>query len=81
MGEKKMLTAKEFAAETGISYPVVMKWLKAGKIPGEQTSFNVWQIPSTAVARFLKPENRPQKGRPKKPRAKKKAEENGGPAQ
>jgi hypothetical protein len=66
MGEKRMLTAKEFAAETGISYPVVMKWLKAGKIPGEQTSFKVWQISSTLVARFMKPENRPVKGRPSK---------------
>jgi len=63
MGEK-MLTAKEFAQETGISYPVVIKWLKAEKIPAEQTNFNVWQIPVSVVERFKKAENKPRKGRP-----------------
>lgn len=59
-----MLTAKEFAAATGISYPVVIKWLKAGTIPAEQEEFRVWRIPVAAVDRFNRPENRPRRGRP-----------------
>lgn len=59
-----MLTAKEFAEATGISYPVVIKWLKAGTIPAEQEEFRIWRIPVSAVERFNKPENRPRKGRP-----------------
>ena len=48
------------------------------KIPGAAlTEFKVWQIPSTQVARFMKPENRPKagwkKGRPRKEAASKKA--------
>jgi len=64
MGDKKMLTAKEFAAATGISYPVVIKWLKAGTIPAEQEEFRIWRIAASVVERFKKPENRPRKGRP-----------------
>lgn len=68
MGAEKMLTAKEFAEATEISYPVIIAWLKRGRVPGaEQTSFNVWQIPASIVDHFLQPENRPRKGRP--PRA------------
>jgi excisionase family DNA binding protein len=63
--KEKMLTAKEFAKETGISYPVVVKWLKDGTIPAERV-VNIWQIPSSLVARFMKPERRPKPGRPKK---------------
>lgn len=59
-----MLTAKEFAAETGISYPVVIKWLKAGTIPAEQEEFRIWRISATLVERFKRPENRPRRGRP-----------------
>jgi hypothetical protein len=68
MGDKpRMLTAKQFAAETGISYPVIIEWLKEGKIPeAEQTSFKVWQIPATVTEVFKKPENRPKLGRPPK---------------
>jgi predicted site-specific integrase-resolvase len=66
MGEKKMLTAKEFALATGISYPVVIKWLRDGTIPAEQEEFRIWRIPTTMVERFKRPENRPRKGRPKK---------------
>jgi predicted site-specific integrase-resolvase len=63
MGEKRMLTAKRFAAETRISYPIIIRWLKEGKIPGAiQTDFKVWQIPSTQVARFSKEETRPKVG-------------------
>jgi len=62
-----MLTAKQFAVETGISYPVIIEWLKEGKIPeAEQTSFKVWQIPATVAEVFKKPENRPKLGRPPK---------------
>jgi predicted site-specific integrase-resolvase len=58
-----MLTAKQFAAETDISYPIIIRWLKEEKIPGAVlTDFKVWQIPSTQVVRFLKPENRPKAG-------------------
>ena len=69
MGDKpRMLTAKQFAVETGISYPVIIEWLKEGKIPeAEQTSFKVWQIPATVAEVFKKPENRPKLGRPPKP--------------
>src|SRR5215467_4913616 len=69
MGDKaKMLTAKQFAVETGISYPVIIEWLKGGKIPeAEQTSFKVWQIPAMVAEVFKKPENRPKLGRPPKP--------------
>ena len=58
-----MLTAKQFAAETEISYLVIIRLLREEKIPGAVlTEFKVWQIPSTQVARFLKPENRPKTG-------------------
>lgn len=75
-----MLTAKEFSEQTGISYPVVIDWLKAQQEPGseqklpgaEQTSYKVWQIPSSLVTRFSKPENKPRKGRPPKVRAEEK---------
>jgi hypothetical protein len=68
MGDKpRMLTAKQFAVETGISYPVIIGWLKEGKIPeAEQTSFKIWQIPATVAEMFKKPENRPKLGRPPK---------------
>jgi hypothetical protein len=60
----KILTAKQFAVETGISYPVIIEWLKEGKIPeAEQTSFKIWQIPATVAEMFKKPENRPKLGR------------------
>ena len=60
MGDKKMLTAKDFAAQTGISYPVIIEWLKTDKLPGaEQTTFNVWQIPSSLVAHYSKEEYKP----------------------
>jgi hypothetical protein len=63
MGEKRMLTAKQFAAETDISYPIIIRLLKEERIPGAVlTDFKVWQIPSAQVARFLKPENRPKAG-------------------
>jgi len=63
-----MLTAKQFAVETGISYPVIIEWLKDGRIPeAEQTSFKVWQIPADVAEMFKKPENRPKLGRPPKP--------------
>ena len=63
-----MLTAKQFAVETGISYPVIIEWLKEGKIPeAEQTSFKIWQIPAAVAEVFKKPENRPKLGRPPKP--------------
>jgi hypothetical protein len=62
-----MLTAKQFAVETGISYPVIIEWLKEGKIPeAEQTSFKIWQIPAAVAEVFKKPENRPKLGRPPK---------------
>lgn len=63
-----MLTAKEFAEETGISYPVVIVWLRDGKIPeAEQTSFKIWQIPANVAEAFKRPEKRPKRGRPRKP--------------
>jgi hypothetical protein len=71
MGEKRMLTAKEFAIETGISYPIVIRWLKdqeeqpnaPKKLPGAtRTSFKVWQIPAALVTKFSKEENKPKPG-------------------
>lgn len=72
-----MLTAKEFAAEAGISYPIIIRWLKEQSQPeGEQRlpgakqtdigRLKVWQIPASLVARFSKAENKPRKGRPPK---------------
>src|SRR5262245_53877496 len=68
MGDRpKMLTAKQFAAETQISYPVIIKWLKNGEIPkAEQTDFKIWQIPASVAEMFKKEENRPKLGRPPK---------------
>lgn len=58
-----MLTAKDFSTKTGISYPVIIRWLNEGLIPGaELTSFNVWQIPIEAVKKC----SPPKRGRPKK---------------
>jgi hypothetical protein len=75
MGDKpKMLTAKQFAVETSISYPVIIGWLREGKIPeAEQTSFKIWQIPAAIAEMFKKPENRPKLGRPPKAKPTKKA--------
>jgi hypothetical protein len=77
MGDKKMLTAKEFSEQTGISYPVVIEWLRAQQEPGAEQKLpgagqieigkmRAWQIPASLVARFSKPENKPRKGRPPK---------------
>lgn len=58
-----MLTAKEFSQAAQISYPIVMRMLKAGEIPGaEQTGFRVWQIPARQAEAFAK--KRPKRGRP-----------------
>ena len=62
-GRKRCLQLKNLQ-NAGISYPVVIKWLKAGTIPAEQEEFRIWRIPVSAVERFNKPENRPRKGRP-----------------
>jgi len=41
-----MLTAKQFAAETEISYLVIIRLLREEKIPGAVlTEFKVWHIP------------------------------------
>lgn len=64
MTESRMLTAKEFAEESGVSYPLVIRWLKAGDLPGAVfvKRFRAWQIPATLTAVYKKPENRPKKG-------------------
>lgn len=80
-----MLTAKEFAAETGISYPVIIRWLKQQQQPeGEKMlpgaaqvqigNIRAWQIPASLVPKMLKSDKRPKRGW-KKGR-KRKAEEN-----
>lgn len=60
-----MLTAKKFATETGISYPVIIRWLKEERIPASRTSFGVWQIAPAMVKKFLRAGNRPKRGWPK----------------
>lgn len=81
-----MLTAKEFSEQTGISYPVVIEWLRAQQEPGAEQKLpgagqieigkmKAWQVPVSLVARFSKPENKPRKGRP--PKLKAQAEEQG----
>ena len=67
-----MLTTKEFAQEVNAPYTTVMGWLKDGRIPEARFDDTnprggVWFIPRSAVARFVSPETRPQKGRPAKP--------------
>lgn len=65
-----MLTAKEFARRAGITYPTIMRWLKAGIVPGaklmEGTPFgNYWQIPIGSLSKVQKRKPGP------KPKAKK----------
>jgi hypothetical protein len=73
MEKKRMLTAKEFAAEAGISYPIIIRWLKEQQQPGGEqrlpgaTQTNVgrlkaWQIPATLVAKVQRPDRKPKRG-------------------
>ena len=66
MTKEKLLTAKEFAKIHNVSRSSVTSWCRAGKIPGaflEQTPFGeVWYIPESSSANFVKPEM----GRPRK---------------
>ncbi len=74
-----MLTAKQFSQQAKISYPLILEWLKIQQEPGapqklpgaaqvEIGDMRAWQIPVSLVARYLKEENRPKKGRPPKVR-------------
>jgi len=82
MEKKRMLTAKEFAAEAGISYPIIIRWLKEQQQPGgeqrlpgavqtEVGKLRAWQIPASLVAKVQKPDRKPKrgwkKGRKRKP--------------
>jgi hypothetical protein len=50
---ERMLTARTFAREKGISYTTVMAWLRSGLIPGaeqQETPMGmVWQIPQSSL--------------------------------
>jgi len=63
MRKSKMLTAREFSKATGISYPVVMRWLRDGTIQADRV-VNIWQISEELAKRFKK--ERPKRGRPRK---------------
>jgi hypothetical protein len=85
MEKKRMLTAKEFAAAAGISYPIIIRWLKEQRQPGgeqrlpgavqtEVGRLRAWQIPAALVAKVQKPDRKPRRGW-KKGRKRKPAEE------
>ncbi|MDQ3012865.1 MAG: hypothetical protein M3X11_19425 [Acidobacteriota bacterium] len=54
-----MLTARQFSKRAGVSYPTVMKWLKAGLVPEAKLNENTplgtyWEIPVTSVGKVEK---------------------------
>jgi len=58
-GQIEMLTARQFSERAGVSYPTVMKWLKAGLVPGAKLNENTplgtyWEIPATSVGKIEK---------------------------
>ena len=58
-GQIEMLTARQFSERAGVSYPTVMKWLKAGLVPGAKLNENTplgtyWEIPATSVGKVEK---------------------------
>lgn len=68
-----MLTAKEFAAEAGISYPIIIRWLKEQQkpdgekmLPGaEQVQIGrirAWQIPASLIPKVQRPDRKPKPG-------------------
>ena len=80
--KKRMLTAKEFAQSAGISYPVILRWLREQSQPdGERRlpgavqitvgRIKAWQIPASLVAKVQRPDRKPKagwkKGRKRKP--------------
>jgi hypothetical protein len=82
MEKKRMLTAKEFAEASGISYPIIIRWLKEQRQPGgeqrlpgavqtEVGRLKAWQIPASLVAKVQKSDRKPKrgwkKGRKRKP--------------
>ena len=73
-GQIEMLTARQFSERAGVSYPTVMKWLKAGLVPGAKLNENTplgtyWEIPATSVGTVEKEKPGP------KPKAKKDADD------
>lgn len=87
-----MLTAREFAAEVGISYPVIIRWLKEQQSGGEQRlpgakqtevgRLKAWQIPASLVTKLQKSDLMPKrgwkKGRKRKTEMEERVGENGG---
>lgn len=59
-----MLTAKQFSEQTGVSYPLIIRWAKAGELKGAiyDPSVRAWRIPEKLVAFYKKPENKPKRG-------------------
>jgi hypothetical protein len=58
-GHVEMLTARQFSERAQVSYPTVMKWLRAGLIPGAKLNENTplgtyWEIPATSVGKITK---------------------------
>lgn len=58
-GQIEMLTARQYSERAGVSYPTVMKWLRAGLIPGAKLNENTplgtyWEIPATSVGAVTK---------------------------
>jgi hypothetical protein len=73
MEKKRMLTAKEFAEESGISYPIIIRWLKAQQEPGAEKilpgahqvrigRIKAWQIPASLIPKVQKPDRKPRRG-------------------
>lgn len=67
-GKTEMLTAKKFAERAELSYPTVIKRLRAGLIPGavlveDSPHGSYWQIPAASLDKVakLKPGPKPAK--------------------
>jgi hypothetical protein len=51
---RRVLTAREFAAEMGVHYRTALRWIVAGLVPGatlRSSPFgDYWEIPATALS-------------------------------
>jgi len=60
------MTAVAFAETMDVNYTTVMRWLKAGLVPGATTiepipGMTIWQIPESAI-KMQRPKSGPPRG-------------------
>lgn len=61
----EMLTARQFAARSGVSYVTVMGWLRKKLVPGAELRENTplgtyWEIPASSVGKVTRQKRGPK---------------------